>query len=197
MFKTAIPDTVKVGDAISRGLTVMEYAPESKASSAHRAFAKKEGLSDAAAMMYVIETNLLQRSFSDLLPSEKAAVLALRYSEMFSQGKRNDIQRIFLLLPTPETAMWEPYVKHLGIERYRVLYELRAKSRNLVRITFTLRETGGLLFLIPFIKRHRRDTMHALSAALRLLAQCRHGVFPLSWSRCFQRQEGAVVASLL
>ena len=43
--------------------------------------------------MYVVETNLLQRSFSDLLPSEKAAVLTLRYSEMFSQGKRNDIQR--------------------------------------------------------------------------------------------------------
>ena len=43
--------------------------------------------------MYVIETNMLQRSFSDLLPSEKAAVLALRYSEMFSQGKRNDILR--------------------------------------------------------------------------------------------------------
>lgn len=53
----------------------------------------KEGLSDAEAMMYVVETNLLQRSFSDLLPSEKAAVLTLRYSEMFSQGKRNDIQR--------------------------------------------------------------------------------------------------------
>ena len=32
VFKTAIPETVKVGDAISRGLTVMEYAPESKAS---------------------------------------------------------------------------------------------------------------------------------------------------------------------
>lgn len=41
VFKTAIPDTVKVGDAISRGLTVMEYAPESKASSAYRAFAKE------------------------------------------------------------------------------------------------------------------------------------------------------------
>jgi len=53
----------------------------------------KEGLSDAEALMYVIETNLLQRSFTDLLPSEKAAVLALRYSEMFSQGKRNDILR--------------------------------------------------------------------------------------------------------
>lgn len=51
----------------------------------------KEGLSDGEALMYVIETNLLQRSFTDLLPSEKAAVLAMRYSEMFSQGKRNDI----------------------------------------------------------------------------------------------------------
>ena len=51
----------------------------------------KEGLSSSEALMYVIETNLLQRSFTDLLPSEKAAVLAMRYSEMFSQGKRNDI----------------------------------------------------------------------------------------------------------
>lgn len=41
VFKTAIPETVRVGDAISRGLTVMEYAPESKASTAYRAFAKE------------------------------------------------------------------------------------------------------------------------------------------------------------
>ena len=53
----------------------------------------KEGLDDNDALMYVVETNLLQRSFADLFPSEKAAVLALRYSEMFSQGKRNDILR--------------------------------------------------------------------------------------------------------
>ncbi len=53
----------------------------------------KEGLFDGEALMYVIETNLFQRSFTDLLPSEKAAVLSLRYSEMFSQGKRNDILR--------------------------------------------------------------------------------------------------------
>lgn len=51
----------------------------------------KENLSDEDAWIYVIETNVLQRSFRDLLPSEKAAVLALRYSKMFSQGKRNDI----------------------------------------------------------------------------------------------------------
>lgn len=51
----------------------------------------KEKLTDQEAEMYVIETNLLQRGFDDLLTSEKATVLALRYSEMFSQGKRNDI----------------------------------------------------------------------------------------------------------
>lgn len=51
----------------------------------------KENLSDADALMYVIETNLIQRSFAELLPSEKTAVLSLRYSKMFSQGKRNDI----------------------------------------------------------------------------------------------------------
>lgn len=43
--------------------------------------------------MYVIETNLLQRSFADLLPSEKAAVLVARYEKISSQGKRNDIRQ--------------------------------------------------------------------------------------------------------
>ena len=35
----------------------------------------KENLSDEDAWIYVIETNVLQRSFSEMLPSEKAAVL--------------------------------------------------------------------------------------------------------------------------
>lgn len=51
----------------------------------------KESLSYAEARAYVIETNLFQRSFKDLLPSEKAAALTDQYSELFSQGKRNDI----------------------------------------------------------------------------------------------------------
>ena len=37
------------------------------------------------------ETNMIQRSFSELLPSEKAAVLAVRYEKISSQDKRNDI----------------------------------------------------------------------------------------------------------
>ena len=51
----------------------------------------KTDLSDEEAYVYVIETNLLQRSFADLLPSEKAAVLVARYEKVSCQGRRNDI----------------------------------------------------------------------------------------------------------
>lgn len=51
----------------------------------------KDGLSEEEAYVYVIETNLMQRSFTELLPSEKAAVLAERYEKVMCQGKRNDI----------------------------------------------------------------------------------------------------------
>ena len=53
----------------------------------------KTDLSDEDAYVYVIETNLLQRSFAEMLPSEKAAVLVARYEKISSQGKRNDIRQ--------------------------------------------------------------------------------------------------------
>lgn len=51
----------------------------------------KEGLSEEEAYIYVIETNLMQRSFTDLLPSEKAAVLAERYDKVLYQRHREAI----------------------------------------------------------------------------------------------------------
>lgn len=53
----------------------------------------KENLSEEEAYTYVIETNLMQRSFSDLLPTEKALVLKVRYEKIASQGKRNDLKK--------------------------------------------------------------------------------------------------------
>ena len=53
----------------------------------------KENLSDKEAYTYVIETNLMQRSFSDLLPTEKALVLKMQYEKIANQGKRNDLQK--------------------------------------------------------------------------------------------------------
>lgn len=58
----------------------------------------KEGLSEDEAEMYVIESNLMQRGFDNLKISEQAAVIAQRHSEMFSQGKRNDIIRELQML---------------------------------------------------------------------------------------------------
>ena len=62
----------------------------------------KQGLSEDEAEMYVIESNVMQRGFDNLRISEQAAVIALRHSEMFSPGKRSDIQRELALLEDPE-----------------------------------------------------------------------------------------------
>lgn len=58
----------------------------------------KEDLSDEEAYVYVVETNVMQRSFADLLPSEKATVMAAHYDKVCCQGKRNDIIRELELL---------------------------------------------------------------------------------------------------
>ena len=58
----------------------------------------KVGLSESEAYIYVIETNLIQRSFAELLPSEKAAVMAAHYDKVCCQGKRNDIIRELQIL---------------------------------------------------------------------------------------------------
>ena len=58
----------------------------------------KVGLSEAEAYVYVIETNLMQRSFAELMPSEKAAVMAAHYDKVCCQGKKNDIIRELQIL---------------------------------------------------------------------------------------------------
>jgi len=60
-----------------------------------------ENISDAEAWIYVVETNLMQRSFSDMSHSEKAAVIATQHGKLFSQGKRNDILRELKMLENP------------------------------------------------------------------------------------------------
>lgn len=62
----------------------------------------KEGLTPEEAEMYVIESNLMQRGFDNLKISEQATVIAQRHSEMFSQGKRNDIIKELQMLENPE-----------------------------------------------------------------------------------------------
>jgi ParB family chromosome partitioning protein len=51
----------------------------------------KEELTDEEAMLIVTETNLIQRSFSELSHSEKARILTERHNAIKEQGKRVDL----------------------------------------------------------------------------------------------------------
>ena len=51
----------------------------------------KEDLTDEEAWVYVIETNVIQRSFSDLTITERIAVLAARYDKVCGTKKREEI----------------------------------------------------------------------------------------------------------
>ena len=64
----------------------------------------KEQLTEDEAQTYVDESNLIQRGFNDLKVSEQARIIARRYSEMFSQGKRNDIINEIKMLNGEETS---------------------------------------------------------------------------------------------
>ena len=51
----------------------------------------KEDLTDEEAWVYVVETNVIQRSFGDLSVTERIAVLATRYDKVCGTKKREEI----------------------------------------------------------------------------------------------------------
>ena len=58
----------------------------------------KENLSEEEALVYVVETNVIQRSFSDLSVSERIAVLSTRYDRVCGTKKREEIMKELHLL---------------------------------------------------------------------------------------------------
>jgi len=86
----------------------------------------KENLTEEEAEIYVIESNLIQRGFSELKLSEQAQVLALRYESLFSQGKRTDIINELMKL---EGRQPPPTEKHNSRE---IVGEEYGLSRNTV-----------------------------------------------------------------
>ena len=109
----------------------------------------KENLSDHDAWIYVIETNVLQRSFSEMLPSEKAAVLALRYSKMICQGRRNDIIEELKRLENPDEIRENPTS---GTQCHRI------KSRDVLGAEYNLKGRAVANYL----------RINELSAALKI-----------------------------
>ena len=93
----------------------------------------KADLPDEEAYVYVIETNLIQRSFNDLMPSEKAAVMAAHYDKVCCQGKRNDIIRELELLNGIEPKSTCGHNGHKLKSRDAMAAEYGFSSRNAAR----------------------------------------------------------------
>ena len=108
-------------------------------------------------------------------PAGKEPPLCRFFSELEEKQRQKLFDLFLMLMQMPAEVMREPYVKHFSLERYHALYELRIKAKILVRIIFSIEENGNILFLTPFVKRRKRDTMQALEASLGLLAQVEDG----------------------
>ena len=94
----------------------------------------KTDLSEDEAEMYVIESNLMQRGFDNLKISEQAAVIAMRHSQMFSQGKRNDIIRELQLLENPEQETSSPLGNKLGTTSEKLGAEYGMSKNSIARL---------------------------------------------------------------
>ena len=106
-------------------------------------------------------------------PPGRAAPVA-RFIDGLDPKLRDKLIRWLIELPnTPKASLREPHFKHFALERYRDLYELRARGKAMVRIIFTIRSNGEILLLHAFIKRQSRDTMQALEQAMSVMVQVR------------------------
>lgn len=58
----------------------------------------KTNISDEMAMIYAVETNLIQRGFRDLKISEQAFAVAMRYRKLFDERKLSEIDEELMAL---------------------------------------------------------------------------------------------------
>ena len=93
----------------------------------------KKGLTEEEAYIYVIETNMLQRSFSELLPSEKAAVMAEHYEKVCGNLKREEIVQELEALSGKTSSDAGGHNGHQVKSRDIVAKEYGFSSRNAAR----------------------------------------------------------------
>lgn len=122
----------------------------------------KENLTHDEAVLIVTETNLRQRSFSDMSHSERAYCLAEHYEALKSQGKRTDILAEIEMLLNPHDSNENPTcaeVQHklksrdkisdeYGLSRDKVAKYIRIA--NLVDDLMERVDTGEIAFLAAY-----------------------------------------------
>lgn len=86
---------------------------------------------------------------------------------------QNKFKSILAYISNEKNLLCEPYVKHISIERYRELYEIRMKvSGDMVRVLF-VKQDNDIVLLYAFYKRSGKDTEKALEVAFKLLNRMR------------------------
>ena len=106
-------------------------------------------------------------------PPGGSAQVALFIEGLDTKLRVKLLRHIIPLPRMPPSILREPHYKHFTLERYRSLYEVRAKNGVAVRVIFTILPEGRVLLLYGFSKRQSRDTMQALDQSLRILAAFR------------------------
>ncbi|GHU81034.1 hypothetical protein FACS1894191_7500 [Clostridia bacterium] len=96
----------------------------------------------------------------------------LSFMAALDEKARRKLEHALKSMAITPGRMTEPLVKHFSIERYQLLYELREKSRVLIRVIITF-DSGNVILLQPFIKRNKRDTNTALENSLAMLEEIR------------------------
>ena len=119
----------------------------------------KTELTEEEAYVYVIETNVLQRSFSELKPSEQAAVMVEHYEKMCGSLRHDEIVKELEALTGKKDSRCGGHNGH------------RAKSRDIMAAEygFSSRTAARMLrlnYLIPEFKKLVDEGRVALLAAV-------------------------------
>ena len=112
------------------------------------------------------------RSVKIYHPPGRAAPMDQFINSLDSKLQKKLRFQLFLLATKPDYELKEPHFKHFVLEKYSQFYELREKSKILVRIIFVM-DGEDILLLAPFIKKEPRDTMRALEQSISMLADVR------------------------
>lgn len=125
-----------------------------------------------------------------LYVSRNGEIPFLRFLDVMEPKMRTKLVQGIRNLASISAYMAEPHVKHFSLERYCALYEYRARLRVMVRVMFSLDKSGNILVLHPMVKKRDRNTMQALEASLKMLAELEQGAASLleyTWEEVVER----------
>ena len=105
-------------------------------------------------------------------PPGKAPPIPAFFDTLDPKLRRKLKLQLLRLTQISMAELKEPHFKHFSLEKYSQFYEMRERSKILIRVIFTI-TNDEVLLLVPFVKKQSRDSMQALEQALTMLAEVR------------------------